>query len=199
MASTFRNGIRFPLCAMVFLAIPAWEHAGCFADLPASCGVDAVTAAVALTTGEVPSESDVVGAFTGVNDSHTLDELKDAARKLRCIARLVRFDPANARLPDRPVIVRMDRFNSSRPKHHFVVLYGTKANAVQIIDFPRKPQWVNLVSLQEFWDGEGLEIRSASDDSLDLPMVMNGTLMLMAAILFIVLSANIISSRKKQS
>ncbi len=168
------------------------------ADDKIACGPNAIAVAAGIVNASIPTESQIDLAFGAKNaDSHSFEELATAAVSLGCKTRFVRYDPGNPQLPAHPVIARLDHFDSNRPAHHFVVLYGSIDRSVQIIDFPRKPSFLSVVALPRFWNGEGMEILPEDDDSLDLPVLMNRAIASFSVLLLLCFATNCCWSERR--
>jgi hypothetical protein len=76
----------------------------------------------------------------------------------------VAFDPASAALPRLPAIVVLTRPAIERDGRHFVVLFGTKGDAVQVLNYPRAPEFVPSERLAKGWDGRGLCVAASPEN-----------------------------------
>ncbi len=144
-------------------------------DVDTGCAPRSVCVALRLMGREVSSD-EIRDAFGGrLSGSHSSDEIKVALTRLGLASRFARLDPASPRLGRLPFIAGLRGSHDSTEPDHFVVLYGVRNGALQVLDFPYSPRFVPCDDFAESWDGRGLYVAAAEKD---LPLtILDGPLM----------------------
>ena len=96
-------------------------------------------------------------------EPRTLNELKATADELGLSTRAVRWRPGRDLNFSCPAIVRLDP-TSTAGIGHFIVVLRTSGDAVQVLDMPHAPTWVQKKKLWDLWDGIALHVAASGSD-----------------------------------
>jgi hypothetical protein len=131
---------------------------------PLGCGPRALSIAARLLGRDV-APLDIVRAFAGnAGGPHSYAEVEAAARALGLHVASARIDPSSPSLGWCPTLIAVRRPTAGRDEHHFLLLFGSKGDTVQVLDYPRPPEFVPRQRLAGVWDGQALFLAVRASD-----------------------------------
>lgn len=167
------------------MLLPAYAGPNIAADsTPIACGPRALSLAARLQGREIPQHA-LAAAFDGrLDGTHSLEQIADAAARLGLFCHAVRLDRRAAPKGGLPIIAPVRRFPSSTTPDHFVIVYGRRGGAVQVLDFPGPPRFIPMETFASRWNGDALYVASDPGELKALPSVnpaWAGTCVLLAS------------------
>jgi|GEM_PF-4882200 hypothetical protein len=145
------------VCVLVSPVVNGGIAATAGPDQRLACGPRVLSIAAAFQQRTIAS-ADLVRAFGGdVDEIKTLEEIRQAAHEMGMATYAVELNPKDPTLARMPLIVRLKGQQADDPGH-FVVLYGSVEQRLQLVDFPRRARLVAIERVAIDWDGRGLYV-----------------------------------------